>query len=187
MWESDHKEGWVPKNWHFQTVVLEKIFESPLDSMEIKPVNPKWSKPWIFIGRIDTEAEAPILWPPEVKSQLNGKDPDAGNDWGQEKKGTTEDDMVGWHHWLDGLGDCRAGKPGVQQSMGLKRVGHKLAAEKQLLLMGIFSNYIYWYTNGHGIWSLILAFPLIGNQGLKRLGDVSVSTYMWWQIPAQDH
>ena len=75
----------------------------------------------------------------------------------------------------------------MQQSMGLKRVGHNLATEKQLLLIGIFSNYIYWYTNGHVIWSLILAFPLIGNQGLKRLGDVSVSTYMWQQIPAQDH
>ena len=92
-----HSEGWVPKNWCFRTVVLEKILESSLDSKEIQPVHPKGNQSWIFIGRTDTEAEAPILWPPDAKSQLFGKDPDAGKDWGQEEKGMTEE-MVGWHH-----------------------------------------------------------------------------------------
>ena len=92
MWELDHKEGWAPKNWCFPTVVLEKTLESPLNNKEIKPVNPKGNQPWIFIGRVD--AEAPILWPPDVKSQLTGKDPDAGKDWRQEEKGMTEDEMV---------------------------------------------------------------------------------------------
>jgi len=102
MWELDHKEGWVPKNGYFQIVVLEKTLESPLDSQEIKPVNPKGNQPWIFIGRTDAEAEAPILWPLDEKSRLIGKDPDAGKDWGQEKKGVAEDEMVRWHHWLNG-------------------------------------------------------------------------------------
>ena len=102
--ELDHKEGWVPKNWCFQIVVLEKTLESPLDSKEIKPVKPKGNQPWIFTGRTDAEAEAPILCPPDVKSRLIGKDPDAGKDWEQEEKGTTEDEMVGWHLWLNGHG-----------------------------------------------------------------------------------
>ena len=102
MWELDHKESWAPKNWCFWTVVLEKTLESPLDSKEIKPVNPKGNEPWIFIRRTDAEAEAPILWPPDAKSQLIRKDSDAGKDWGQEEKGMTEDEMVGWHHWLNG-------------------------------------------------------------------------------------
>ena len=100
MWEFDHKEGWAPKNSCFQTVVLEKTLESPLGSKEIKPVNPKGNQPWIFIGR--TDAEAPILWPPDAKSWLIGKDPDAGKDWRQEEKWVIEDKMVGWHHQLNG-------------------------------------------------------------------------------------
>ena len=102
MWDLDHKEGWVVKNWCFWIVVLEKTLESPLHCKEITPVTPKGNQPWIFIGKIDAEAEAPILWPPDGKSQLTGKDPDAGKDWGQEEKGTTEDEMVGWHHQLSG-------------------------------------------------------------------------------------
>ena len=90
------KEGWAPKNW-FQTVMLEKTLESPLDSKEIKSVNPKGNQPWIFTGRTDAEAEAPILWSPDAKSWLTGKDPDAGKDWGQEEKRATEDEMIGWH------------------------------------------------------------------------------------------
>ena len=97
-----YDQGRVPTNWCFQTVVLEKILESPLDCKKIKPVNPKGNQPWTFIGRTDAESEAPILWPPDVKSQLIGKDLDAGNDWGQEEKGTREEEMVGWHHWLNG-------------------------------------------------------------------------------------
>ena len=94
MWELDHKEGWVPKSWCFWTVVLEKTFESLLDTKEIQPVNPKRSQPWIFTERTDAKAEAPILQPPDAKSQLTGKEPDAGKDWGQEEKGAAEDEMV---------------------------------------------------------------------------------------------
>ena len=100
IWALDHKEGWAPKDWCFWTVVLERTPESPLDSKEIKPVNPKGNQSWIFIGR--TDAEAPILWPPDANSWLIRKDPDSGKDWRQEEKGTTEDEMVGWHHWHNG-------------------------------------------------------------------------------------
>ena len=101
MWELDYKESWVLKNWCFWTVVLEKTLESPLDCKEIQPVHPKGDQSWVFIGRTDAEAEAPIFWPPDVKNGLIGKDPDAGKDWRQEEKGMTEDEMVGWHHRLD--------------------------------------------------------------------------------------
>ena len=94
MWELDCKEGWVPKNWCFWTVLLEKILESPFDSKEIKPVNPKANQAWIFIGRTDTEAEALLFWPPDVKTWLTGKELDAGKDRGQEEKGVTEDEVV---------------------------------------------------------------------------------------------
>ena len=99
MWESDTKESWALTNGCFWTVVLEKTLESPLDCKEMKPVNPKGNQSWIFIGR--TEAEAPILWPRDAKSQLIGKDPDPGKDWRQKEKRMTEDEMGGWHHWLD--------------------------------------------------------------------------------------
>ena len=102
MWELYHKESWELKNWCFWIVVLEKTLESPLGCKEIKPVNPKGNQAWIFIGRTDGEAEAPILLPPDAKSWLIGKDPDTGKDWRQEEKGATEDEMVGWHHQLDG-------------------------------------------------------------------------------------
>ena len=94
MWELDHKESWALKNWCFWTVVLEKIIESPLDCKEIKPVNSKGNQSWIFIGRTDAEAETPMLWPPDAKSRLIGKDPDAGKDWRQKVKGAPEDEMV---------------------------------------------------------------------------------------------
>ena len=102
VWELDHKEGWVLKNWCFWTVVLEKTLESLLDSKEIQPVHPKGNQFWIFIGRTDAEAETPILWPPEVKKWLIGKDPDAGKNLRQEEKGMTENEMIGWHHQLYG-------------------------------------------------------------------------------------
>ena len=97
MWELDHKEDWVPKNWCFWIVVLEKTLESPSEYKEIKPVNPKGNQPWIFVGRTDTEAEPSLLWPPDEKSWFTGKDPNAGKDWGQEEKG--------WQRmrWLDGI------------------------------------------------------------------------------------
>ena len=111
MWELDHKESWAPKNWCFWTVVLKKTLESPLDCKEIKPVSSKGDQSWLYIGGTDAEAETPILWPPDVKNWLIGKDPDAGKDWRQEEKGTAEDEMVGWHHWLDGHESEQA--PGV--------------------------------------------------------------------------
>ena len=102
MWELDCQESWAPKNWCFWTVVLEKTLESPLDCKEVQPVHLKGDQFWVFIGRTDVEAETPILWLPHVKSWLIGKDPDAGRDWGQEEKGTTEHEMAEWHHRLDG-------------------------------------------------------------------------------------
>ena len=102
MWELDCEESWVPKNWCFRTVVLEKTLESPLDCKEIQPVHSEGDQSWVFFGRTDAKAETPVLWPPHAKSWLIGKDSDAGRDWGQEEKGTTEDKMVGWHHILDG-------------------------------------------------------------------------------------
>ena len=102
MWELDHKESWVPKNWCFWTVVFENILESPLDCKEIKAVNPKGNQFWIFIGRTDAEAKTPRLWPPDAKDWLIRKDPDTGKNWRHKNKGMTEDKMVGWHHWLSG-------------------------------------------------------------------------------------
>ena len=124
MGELDYKESWVPKNWCFWTVMLEKTLESPLDFKEIHPVHSKGNQSWVFIGRTDVEAETPILWPPHVKSWLIWKDPDVGKDWGQEEKG-----MTGWDGWMASLTqwiwlwvDSRSwwwtGKPSVLQFMG---------------------------------------------------------------------
>ena len=115
-WELDYKESLAVKTWCFWTGVLEKTLESSLDCKEIRAVNPKWNQPWIFIERTNVEAETPILWPPDVKNWLLGKDPDAGRDWGQEEKRTTEDEMAGWHHWLD---ECESEwTPGVGDGQG---------------------------------------------------------------------
>ena len=155
MWELDHKEGWALKNWCFWTLVLEKTLESSLDCKEIQPVHSKGNQSWIFIGRTDAEAETPILWPPEVKSWLTGEDPNAGKDWRQEEKGTTEGEMVGWHHQLNGyefeqalgVGDGQGGllslvTPG--KSMVLKRVRHDWEAEwKQQIHFGELTWFVY--------------------------------------------
>ena len=116
IWELNHKESWAPKNWCFQIVVLEKILGHLSYCKEIKPVNLKGNQPWIFIGKTDTEAEAPILWPPDTKSQIFGKDPDAGKDWRQEEKWMTEDELVGWHHQLNGHEFERT--PGIGNGQG---------------------------------------------------------------------
>ena len=126
MWKLDQKKGWVPKNWCFWTIVLEKTLERPLDCKEIQPIYPKGNQTWIFIGRTNAESETPILWPPDAKIWLIGKDPDAGKDWRQEKKGMTENEMVGWHHrlygwvWESSRSWCRTGKPRMLLSMGLQ-------------------------------------------------------------------
>ena len=136
MWELDYKESWASKNWCFWTVVLEKMLENPLDCNEIQPVQSKRNQHWIFIGRTDVEAETPILWPPDAKSWLIWKDPDAGKDWRQEEKGTTEDEMVGWHQptqwtsvWINSRSCWWTGRSGVLQSMGSQRVRHDWATE----------------------------------------------------------
>ena len=144
MWELDYKESWVLKNWCFWTVVLEKTLESPLDC-KIKPVSPKRNQSWILTGRTDAEAKAPIFWPPDVKSRLNGKDPDAGKGWSQEEKGMTEVEVVGQHHrptqwtwvWADSGRRWRTGRPGVPQSMGPQRVGHEQQQMTTIYLTGI--------------------------------------------------
>ena len=136
MWELDCKESWAPKHWCFWTVMLEKTLESPLDCKEIQPVHPKGNRSWIFIGRTDVEAETPILWPPDVKSWLIGKDPDSGKDWRQEEKGTTREwdgcmaSFTLWTWVWASFGTCWwTGKPGVLQSMGSQRVGYDWATE----------------------------------------------------------
>ena len=135
MWELDCEERWAPKNWCFWTVLLEKTLASPLDSKEIQPVHPKRNQSWIFIGRTDAKAETPILWPPDLKNWLTGKDPDAGKDWRQEEKGTTEDEMVGWRHRLNehefkqtpGVGDGQGGLACCDS--WCRRVGHDWTTE----------------------------------------------------------
>ena len=135
MWELDCEESWAPKNWCFWTVVLEKILESPLGCKEIQPVHPKGDQSWVFIGRTDVEAETPVLWPPHVKNWLIGKDSDAGRDWGQEEKGTTEDDdwmapLTRWTWvWVNSRSWWWTGRPGVLWFTGLQRVGHDWATE----------------------------------------------------------
>ena len=135
MWELDYKERWALKNWCFCTMVLENTLESPWDCKEINPVNPKGNQSWILIEKTDAEAETPILWPSDVKSWLTGKDPDAGKDWEQEEKGMTEDEMVGWHHRLNGHEFGRT--PGVGDGQGRLACcdswGHKESDTTELL------------------------------------------------------
>ena len=148
-------ESWTIKKaehqcWCLQTVVLEETLESSLDCKKIKPVNPKGNQqPWIFVWRTDAETETPILWPPDVVSWLTGKDPDAGKDWGQEEKGTTEDEIVGWHYWLKGQWVWansgrywRTGKPGMLQFMELHSIRHDLVIEQRHIYAFIFILYI---------------------------------------------
>ena len=138
MWELDYKESWAPKNWCFWTVVLEKTLESLLDCKEIQPIHSKGDQPRIFFGRTDAEAETSILWPPDVKNWLIGEDPDAGKDWRQEEEGTTEDDMVGCHHWWWTWVWAKyrswwwTGKPGMLHSMVSQRVGQDWMPDKWL-------------------------------------------------------
>ena len=142
MWEVDHKEGWVLKNWCFQTVVLEKTPEIPLDCKDIRQVNPKWNQPWIFIGK--TYAEAPILWPPDWKNQLTGNDHNAGKYRTQKEKGVGQGQMMKWLDasltqwawiWANFGRWWRTGKPSVLQCMGLQRVGHETEQPQNILTL----------------------------------------------------
>ena len=146
MWELNYKENWALKNWCFWNVVLEKTPDCSLDCKEIKPVNPKGNQPWIFIGRTEAEAETPILWPPEAKNWVIGKDPDAGKNWRQEKKGTTEDEMVGWHHWHNGRGF--GWTPGVGGQGGLAYCGSwgrkDSHTTEQLNWTELFTYHLHW-------------------------------------------
>ena len=148
IWELDYKESWAVTNWCFWTVVLEKTLESPLDCKEIQLVHSKGDQSWVFIGRTDAEAETPKLWPPDAKSWLIGKDPDAGRDWGQVEKRMTEDEMAGWNHQLEGHEFWEnsgnwwwTGRPGVLRFMGSQRVGHDWATE--------LTELTDWATNTH--------------------------------------
>ena len=152
MWELDCKESWELKNWCFWTVVLDKTLESPLECKEIQPVNPKGNQSWIFIRRTDAEAETPILWPPDAKNRLIGKDPDAGKDWRQEEKGSTEDEMVGWHHqhvghefeWALGVGDGQGGL--VCFSLGIAKSWTLLSDWTELMLSSTLTVPFYFLT-----------------------------------------
>ena len=149
MWQLDCEEGWAPKNWCFWTVVLEKTLESPLDCREIQPVHSKGDQSWYFFGRTDAKAETPVLWPPHVKSWLTGKDFWCWEDWGQEEKGTTEDEMVGWHHqlnghgfgWTLGVGDGQGGL--VCCDSWDHRVGHNWATELNWTELTLFLPFLY--------------------------------------------
>ena len=167
MWELDCKESWAPKNWCFWTVVLEKTLESPLDCKEIQPVHSKGDQSWVFLGRTDVKAETLILWSPDVKNQLTGKDPDAGKDWRQEEKGMTEDEMIGWHHWLDGHEFEQA--PGVGDGQGslvccspwgckeLDLTEWLNWTEHVLHLLGCIYCYVFYFSN-YCKWNFFLNF-----------------------------
>ena len=173
--------------WLFWTVVLEKTLESPWDFKEIKPVHPKGNQSWTFIGRTDAEAEAPILWPPDVKSQLIGKDPDAGKDWRQEEKGVTEDEMVGWHHWFNGHGFEQALGVGDEQG-GLECCipwGHKeldWATEQQqncfASLLSPLLLFVLWFLSNTVIPYYLVSIFIF--QDLKI--SLSLLNYFQWEV-----
>ena len=161
MWELDYKESWAQKNWCFWTRVLDKTLESPLDCKEIQPVHPKGGQSWIFIGRTDVEAETPILWPPDAKSWLIWKDSDARKDRRQEEKGTTKDEMVGWHHqptqwtwvWVNSGSWWWTWRLGMLQSMGSQRVRHDWVTELNSSFIFSFSETFKMVNKGQLTWT----------------------------------
>ena len=170
LWELEHKEGWMPKNWCFWTVVLEKTLESPLDSKEIKPVNSKWNQPQIFFGSTGAEAEAPVLWPPDAKTRIIGMDSNAGKDWRQEEKGMTEDERVGWHHRLNGhefehapgVGDGREAWCGAVHWVSMSQTGLRNWITKDLNPSCSFLFYeLFVYINGR--FSLCFSYGLFSS------------------------
>ena len=190
MWELDYEESWVQKNWCFWTVVLEKTLKSSLACKEIQPVHPKEDQSWVFIGKTDVEVETPILWPPDVKSWLIWKDPDAGKDWGQEEKGMTEDEMVGWHHrlngyrfgWTQGVGDGQ-GNLACCGSWGRKE-SHNW--ETELNWTDSFQvNFCVWCEVRVQFHSFVCEYtvilvPLIGKTILSRLNGLGTLSKLSW-------
>ena len=183
MWELDYKESWVTKNWCFWTVVLEKTLESPLDCKEIQPVHPKEDQSWIFIERTDVEAEIPILWPPDGKNWLVWKDPDAGKDWRQEEKEITKDEIVGWHHWLNGhefgwtpgIGDGQGGLA-CCSSWG-RRVRHDWATE---LNWGVrVAKDVRKLERERRIFQSVIRFPLISFENSNKVLNYILKTFFW--------
>ena len=184
MWELDCEESWALKNWCFWTVMLEKTLESPLECKEIQPVHSKGDQPWLFFGRNDANAESPVFWPPHAKCWLIGKDSDAGRDWGQEEKGTTEDGMAGWHHWLDGHefewtpgdGDGQGGLAccdswGCKESDTTERLNW--LTDWTLLSVEIF----HWWTWYLAPWFLSLTHPR------HPVGQTRWSSCHTWELP----
>ena len=155
MWELDYKESWVPKNWCFWTMVLDKTLESPLDCKNIQPVHSKGDQSWVFIGSTDVIAETPIIWPPATKNWKIWKIPDGGKDWRWEEKGTTEDEMLGWQHWLNGVWVNSGSwwwtrRPGVLQSMGSQGVRHDCVTElTELNWFGVRAGFWGWWQHTH--------------------------------------
>ena len=184
MWELDCEEGWVPKNWCFWTVVLEKTLESPLDCKEIQPVHLKGDQSWVFIGRTDAKAETPILWPLHVKSWLTGKDPDDGRDSGQEEKGMTEDEMDGWHNRLDehefewtvGVGDGQGGLV-CWDSWGRKELDttEQLIWTEQMIL--VFLGFVLFHSVYQALGSST-SLQLIQIYSISWLSNIPLSVYV---------
>ena len=182
MWELDCEESWAPKNWCFWTVVLEKTLESPMDCKEIQPVHSKGDQSWMFFGRNDAKAESPVLWPPHAKSWLIGKDSDAGRDWGQKEKGTTEDVMAGWHHWHEfewtpGVGDGQ-GSLACYNSWGRK----ELDRTKQLNWTGESPHihWILWHSFCTLQWNL--KFTNCNAEMHRTLGQPKSNTNNWYTL-----
>ena len=185
MWELDHKEGWAPKNWCFWTVVLEKTLESPLDCKEIQPVNSKGNKAWIFIGRTNAEAETPALWSPDAKNWLIGKDPDAGKDWSQEKKGITEDEIVGWHHRLNGYEFEQALEDGEGQGSlaccspwSGKRLDTTELLDNNNNKLKKESIHFSSELKNTGVWNIFLSWRMTVNWVIRR------SSHLWYLLPS---
>ena len=186
IWELDYKESWAWKNRCFWTVVLEKTLESPLNCKEIQPVHPKGDQSWIFIVRTDAKIEIPILWPPDAKKQLTGKDPDAGKDWRQEKKGTTEDEMVGWHHRLDGhefeqasgVGD---GQGSLACCSPWGRKESDMTEQPNFTEIVIPTKNIYWLRKS----STTTTF--LSSDKIKYLKKFNWSSHLAFQLPAKEN
>ena len=179
MGELDCKESRVPKNWCFWTVVLEKTLESPLDCKEIQPGHPKWDQSWVFIGKTDVQAETQILWPPDVKSWLIWTDPNAGKHWGQENKGTTEGEMAGWHHqlnghgfgWTLGVSDGQGGLTCYVQFMVSQRVRHNWAPDlnwTELFVRGIGLMTSHVFLVGELVSVILVVLPVVQVPGQER-------------------